>query len=145
MKSWSWGKEGPQITETAILLPSNGAVRTTVSTTPNAVGFLSFGYLDSSVKALAIGGVAATEVNAANGSYPVVRPLNMMTMGMPEGLAAGYLDFILSAEGQEIVAAEGYIAIPDETAVASGERQWTHQPGRLDHSAAAGRETVRGL
>ena len=76
------------------------------------MGFLSFGYLDSSVKALAIGGVAATEVNAANGTYPVVRPLNMMTMGMPEGLAAGYLDFIVGAEGQAVVAEEGYIAIP---------------------------------
>ena len=106
------GKEGPQITDTAILLPSNGAVRTTVSTTPNAVGFLSFGYLDGSVKALSIDGAAATEANAANGSYPVVRPLNMMTDGAPEGAAAAFLDYIIGDAGQAVVAEEGYIAIP---------------------------------
>ena len=105
------GKEGPQITDTAILLPSNGAVRTTVSTTPNAVGFLSFGYLDGTVKALSVNGVAATEANAGNGSYPVVRPLNMMTDGTPEGAAAAFLDFILGGEGQAVVAEEGYITL----------------------------------
>jgi phosphate transport system substrate-binding protein len=60
------GKE-TQIVDTAILLPSNGAVRTTLSTTPHAIGFLSFGYLDESVKALQIDGVAATAENAASG------------------------------------------------------------------------------
>ena len=99
------------IAGTAILLPSNGAVRTTVSTTPNSVGFLSFSYLDESVKALAIDGAEPTAANAANGSYPIMRPLNMMTKGAPSGLAEAYLDFALSAEGQAVVEEEGYIAI----------------------------------
>lgn len=63
------------MTETAILQPSNGSVRTTVSTTPDAIGYLSFGYLDESVKAISVDGVAPTEANASNGTYPVVRPL----------------------------------------------------------------------
>jgi phosphate transport system substrate-binding protein len=103
--------EGPVIADTAILQPSNGAVRTTVSTTPDAVGFLSFGYLDASVKALKVDGVEPTEANAANGSYPIVRPLNMMTGEEPSGIVKAWLDFVLSAEGQAVVVEEGYISV----------------------------------
>ncbi len=99
------------ITANAILQPSNGAVRTTVSTTPNAVGFLSFGYLDDTTKSLMVNDVAPTEENAADGSYSVVRPLNMMTNGDPKGAVAAWLDFILSEGGQAIVAEEGYIKV----------------------------------
>jgi len=105
------GKDGPVIADTAILQPSNGALRTTVSTTPDSIGFLSFGYLDSSTKALAVDGVLPTPENASNGTYPIVRPLNMMTNGEPGDLAKAWLDFIFSAEGQAIVADEGYISV----------------------------------
>jgi len=105
------GKKGPPIVDTAILQPSNGAVRTTVSTTPNSIGFLSFGYLDESVKALAIDEVEATEENAASGVYPIVRPLNLLTKGEPTGVVKAWLGFILSEEGQKIIVEEGYIAV----------------------------------
>ena len=105
------GKEGPPIVDTAILQPSNGAVRTTVATTPDSIGFLSFGYLDESVKALAVDGVEATEANAASGDYPIVRPLNLLIKGEPSGVVKAWLDFILSDEGQAIVVEEGYIAV----------------------------------
>jgi phosphate transport system substrate-binding protein len=98
------------IVDTALLQPSNGAVKTTVSTTPFSVGFLSFGYLDESVKALAIDGVEPTVANAQSDEYPVVRPLNMVTKGEPTGLARDFLDFIMSDEGQAIVAEE-YIPV----------------------------------
>ncbi|MFZ3152188.1 MAG: phosphate ABC transporter substrate-binding protein [Anaerolineaceae bacterium] len=99
------------ITENAILQPSNGAVRTTVSTTPYSIGYLSFGYLDESVKALSIEGIAPTEENASNGTYPVVRPLNMLTNGEPEGIVKSFLDYVLSSEGQAVVKEEGYIPV----------------------------------
>jgi len=105
------GKDGPVIVDTAILQPSNGAVRTTVSTTPDSVGFLSLGYLDQSVKALKMDGVEATEANALSGAYPIVRPLNMLTKGEPTGVVKAWLDFILSAAGQAIVSEEGYIPV----------------------------------
>jgi phosphate transport system substrate-binding protein len=105
------GKEGPPIVDTAILQPSNGAVRTTVSTTPDSIAFLSFGYLDESTKVLTIDGVEATEANAASGAYPIVRPLNLLTKGEPTGVVKDWLDFILSDEGQAIVVEEGYIAV----------------------------------
>lgn len=104
------GKDS-KIVDTAILHPSNGAVRTAVSTTPDSIGYLSFGYLDKSVKTLSVGGVEATEENAKSGKYPIVRPLNMLTKGEPTGAAKSWLDFILGAEGQAIVKAEGYIPL----------------------------------
>jgi len=99
------------MTETAILQPSNGSVRTTVSTTPDAIGYLSFGYLDESVKAISVDGVAPTEANASNGTYPVVRPLNIITYGEPSGDLKLFIDYILSDSGQTIVGDEGYIAV----------------------------------
>ncbi len=95
----------------AILQPSNGSVRTTVSTTPYSIGYISFGYLDSTVKSISIDGVAPTEPNAADGSYPIVRPLNMLTNGEPTGNVKAFLDFILSEAGQKLVVDDGYISV----------------------------------
>jgi len=92
------------IVDTALLQPSNGAVKTTVASTPLSVGYISFGYLDDSVKPLAIDGVGPTVANAQNDTYPVVRPLNMVTKGEPTGLAKAFIDFIMTDEGQQIVA-----------------------------------------
>jgi phosphate transport system substrate-binding protein len=100
------------ITETALLQQSNGQVRTTVSTTPNAMGYLSFGFLDESVNTVAIDGVEPTVDNVKNESYSIFRPLNMLTNGEPSALAQAFLDFILSADGQAIVA-EDYITVTD--------------------------------
>ena len=99
------------ITEGAILQPSNGAVRTTISVTPGAIGFLSFGYLDDQTKPLAVDGILPTEEFAASGSYTIVRPLNMVTNGNPEGIAAAFLEFIMSEDGQAIVTSEGYLPV----------------------------------
>ncbi len=104
------GDETP-ILAGAILQPSNGAVRTTVSTTPDAIGFVSFGYVDQSVKVLQVEGAAPTEANASDGSYPIVRPLNMLTNGEPTGAVKAWLDWILSEAGQQVVAGEGYIRV----------------------------------
>ncbi len=98
------------ITAQAILLPSNGAIRTTVAGDPNSIGFLSFGYLDSSVKALSIEGITGTVENAKNGSYPIVRPLLFLTRNQPEGTVKQFIDFCLGPEGQAIVA-QDYIPV----------------------------------
>lgn len=99
------------ITETAILQPSNGAIRTTVATTPGSIAFISFGYLDNSTKPMAIDGTLPTAENVNSGSYPVVRPLNMVTYGEPTGAVSEWLEFIVGEDGQAIVAAEGYLPI----------------------------------
>lgn len=97
------------ITGMAILQPSNGAVMTTVSTTPNSIAYVSFGYLNESVTAVSVNGVAPTVDNAVAGRYPVVRPLCMLTDGQPGAAVQGWLDFIMGAEGQAIVVEEGYL------------------------------------
>ncbi len=102
--------EDALITAMAILQPSNGAVRTTVAGDPNAIGFLSFGYLDSSTRAMSIDGVAATVDNAQNGTYPIVRPLLFLTRSEPTGLVKEFIDFCLGPEGQAIVAVD-YIPV----------------------------------
>ncbi len=99
------------ISAAAILQPSNGAVLTTVAGTPSSIAYLSFGYVNGSVKTISIGGVAPTPQNASSGAYPVVRPLNMVTKGEPGPLARDFLDFIYSADGQAIVADEGYLPV----------------------------------
>jgi phosphate transport system substrate-binding protein len=98
------------ITAGAVLQPSNGAVRTTVAGDPDSIAFLSFGYLDSSVKAFSIEGIAASVANAKNGTYPIVRPLLFLTKGQPTGLVKAFIDFSLSSEGQAIVAKD-YIPV----------------------------------
>jgi phosphate transport system substrate-binding protein len=108
-------KEGDEsktkpIFERALLQQSNGQVRTTVATTPNSIAFLSFGFLDDSIAKVNIDGVAPTVADVKNGSYPIVRPLNMLTNGEPSELAKAFIDFILSPDGQAIVAKD-YITV----------------------------------
>jgi phosphate transport system substrate-binding protein len=98
------------IFEKALLQQSNGQVRTTVATTPNSIGYLSFGFLDDSIRSVPIDGVDTTVDNVKNGSYPIVRPLNMLTNGAPNELAQAFLDYVLGPQGQEIVAEE-YVTV----------------------------------
>jgi len=102
---------GTEVAPNAEFLPSNGAVKQKVAATPNAIGYISLGYVNLSVKAVSVGGVACNEANCLNGSYPVTRYLNFITKGEPGGLTREFIDFCLSAEGQKIVEEEGYINI----------------------------------
>jgi phosphate transport system substrate-binding protein len=98
------------IYEKALLQQSNGQVRTTVSTTPNAIGYLSFGFLDDSIKGVPVAGIEPTVANVKNGTYPIVRPLNMLTNGAPGELAQAFLDYVLGPDGQAIVSKD-YVTI----------------------------------
>jgi phosphate transport system substrate-binding protein len=93
---------------------SNGGIQQKVSQTPGALGYVGLGYTDG-VKPLALNvngaDVEPTLKNITDGTYPISRPLYMLTNGEPEGLAQRYLEFIMSAEGQEIVASEDYIPL----------------------------------
>jgi phosphate transport system substrate-binding protein len=132
------------ITENALLQQSNGQVRTTVATTPNSVGYLSFGFLDDTIQTVKIAGVDPTVANVKNGSYPIVRPLNMLTNGAPGELAQLFLDYILSAEGQAIVAKE-YITVADEEATVEEVPSSNTQAGMSGSIQLAGSTTVQPL
>ncbi|MCQ1537627.1 phosphate ABC transporter substrate-binding protein [Methanocalculus taiwanensis] len=96
-------------------LNSNGAVKQTVAQTPDAVGYVGLGYIDTTVKAISINKdgtlVAPTIDNVKNKTYPIARSLHMYTNGPKTGLVKDYLDFLMSAEGQQIVSKEGFVPI----------------------------------
>ncbi|MBC7230394.1 MAG: phosphate ABC transporter substrate-binding protein [Actinobacteria bacterium] len=93
----------------AIECNSNGIVRQTVASTPHSIGYVSLGYLDSSVKALKYGGVTGNKETAVNKTYPLSRYLHMFTKGEATGLAKAFIDFVLSDEFQNEVVAKEYI------------------------------------
>lgn len=95
---------------------SNGAVTQTVTQTPGAIGYVSIGFVSNDVKALPIwyNGqkiVAPTLDNVKTKTYPVSRDLYIITNGSPSGLAGDFIKYILSADGQKIVADEGYVTV----------------------------------
>jgi len=94
------------VTATAKQHASNGLLRQAVAANENAIGFLSMGYLDSSVKAPNLDGQEVSMDTARDGSYNVVRNFNMVTSGAPTGLAKSFIDWILGSEGQAIVIKE---------------------------------------
>lgn len=98
-----------RITPRAIVQDSNGAVRQLVADDPNAIGFISLGLVDETVKAVSLEGVAATRENVINGTYGLSRPFLFMVNGQPEGDAKLFMDFTLSEEGQLIMMNEGLV------------------------------------
>ena len=99
------------ITQSAEISNSTSVVMTTVAGNPDAIGYISLGSLDNTVKALEIDGVAATVDNINNGTYKVYRPFNIATKEGRSETAQDFVNFIMSEQGQAIVAEEGYISV----------------------------------
>ena len=92
---------------------SNGVMRQKVASTDNAIGYLSKGYVDSSVKELKLDGVESTTQNAVSKNYKLSRYLHMFTKGEATELAKAYIDFVLSGDFQSATVAEEYIPIKE--------------------------------
>lgn len=90
---------------------SNGSVQKNVAQTPGAISYISLEYVDSTVKAFTIDGVIPSITTVIDGTYPINRPLLMITDGEPAGLAKDYLEFILSEDGQNILRDNGFIPV----------------------------------
>ena len=103
-------KKGP-IAATANVVPSNGAMKVAISQDKDAIGYAGIGHVDPSVKAVVLDGVTASQENAMNGSYPVVRKLYMNTKGEPSRLVKAFIDYILSPDGSAIITQHGYIPL----------------------------------
>lgn len=100
---------------TAAVLPGTGQVRFVVAQSEGAVGYISVGFVDKTVKAISIDGVAPTEANITNKSYPVSRLLYMLTKGQPKGLAKDFIAFVLSPAVQDTVVRDaGFLPIGGE-------------------------------
>lgn len=112
------GNKVDKTTKEAVIAGKTDIMLTNVSSDEYAIGYVSTGSLNDGIKALMVDGAAPTTENIKNGSYKVARPFNIATKGEPTGLAKDFIDFIMSAEGQEVVA-KSYIKI-DDAAVAYG-------------------------
>ena len=116
------GRRRDLTTRNAIIANQTNIVLRNIANDANAIGYVSLGSLNNTVKALQIDGVAPTPANIKNGTYKAFRPFNIATKGVPTGLTKDFIDFILSAEGQAVVVANGYIAVGGDLASYSGTR-----------------------
>ncbi|MDR2035039.1 MAG: substrate-binding domain-containing protein [Helicobacteraceae bacterium] len=108
------GKRKDMTTKEAIVARQTDVVMTTVAQNKYAIGYISLGSLNKTIKAVNIDGVKATAENVKNGTYPISRPFNIATKGEPSALANDFIDFIFSAQGQAVVA-KSYVAIKDKS------------------------------
>lgn len=101
----------------AIVIGPNGQAIKTLEGNPDAIGYVSIGSAEkaveqgSPIKLLPLDGVAATTDNVRNGTYPLRRPLNLVTKGPATGRAKELIDFMLTSEGQQIVADQDFVAL----------------------------------
>jgi phosphate transport system substrate-binding protein len=98
-------------------LNSNGAVLQNVAQTPAAIGYVSIGFVSSSIRALPIMDsktntvIAPTIDNVKTRTYPISRNLYLITNGQPTGLSGDFIKFLLSPDGQKIVSDQGYVTL----------------------------------
>lgn len=108
---WKKALKKGEITKTANFVKSHGAMKSAISVDPYGIGFISVGYLDDTVKPVSLDGVFPTLENVRKGVYKISRGLYMNTKGEPSGLTRLFIDYILSKEGQKIVAEKGFISV----------------------------------
>jgi phosphate transport system substrate-binding protein len=97
------------LTKDALIQDSNGTIRETVANDPNAIGYLSHGLLNDKIKAIKIDGQECTTELITAGSYKLVRPIYLLVKGAPQGEVQNFIDYILSADGQQTIKANGLI------------------------------------
>lgn len=103
-------------TTSAEISQSTSVVLTTVAGNKNSIGYVSLGSLNDAVKAVKVDGVDATVENIKGGSYAVSRPFLVVTNDKLTDVSKDFIKFILSKQGQDIIAEEGYITIDDNAA-----------------------------
>ena len=100
---------GQHIAASALVQDSTGAVRQMVASDPAAIGYVSIGLVDASIKALRLHGVEATEANIDLGKYPLVRPFLFVIATEPRGAAKDFIDWITGPEGRALTRREGLL------------------------------------
>jgi phosphate transport system substrate-binding protein len=114
------GIENTAISPEAEIQSGTDAIVTSVSGNPLAIGYISLGSLNDTVKAVTVDGVVATAETVKSGEYAIQRPFNIATKGAPTPEAQDFINFIMSAEGQAIAAEEGFVAADDAAAPFAG-------------------------
>uniref|UniRef100_UPI0035A1A822 substrate-binding domain-containing protein n=1 Tax=Jeotgalibaca porci TaxID=1868793 RepID=UPI0035A1A822 len=105
-------ENGEEVDETyieAVIQNGTEGVLSTVAGDSSAIGYVSLGSLNDTVRGLPIDGVEPTNETVQDGSFPISRNFNIAWNGDIEAVAQDFIDYILSAEGQEIAVNEGYV------------------------------------
>lgn len=105
-----------EINPRSIVQDSNGTVRQLTGEDPNAIGYISLGLVNPSVKSLELDGVAATHENVINGSYNLSRPFLFVSNGEPTGDVKLFIDYVLSEEGKALLNREGLVTFENGSA-----------------------------
>ena len=108
------GNKVDNTTEDAKITNSTSVMMTTVAGDENAIGYISLGSLNDTVKAVKIDGAEASAENVANDTYKVSRPFNIITTDKLSDAAKDFENYILSSDGQQIVEDNGYIKVADD-------------------------------
>jgi ABC-type phosphate transport system, periplasmic component len=115
------GEKVDNTTEEADISNSTAVMMTTVAGDEAAIGYISLGSLNDTVKALNIDGAEASVENIKSGTYKISRPFNIATGKNVTETAQDFINFILSAEGQAVVESAGYISSVDGKAFDGGK------------------------
>ena len=100
-------------TPTAAITNSTSVMMTSVAGDANAIGYISLGSLNNTVKALSIDGAEATAENVKSGTYKVARPFNIVTKDGVSDVAQDFIDYIMSSDGQKVVEENGCSSVAD--------------------------------
>lgn len=107
------GNKADNTTEEAIITNNTEVMLTTVAGSEYAIGYVSLGSLNDSVKAVSIDGVEPSVEGIKDGSYAIARPFNIATKDGLSDVAQDFVNFIMSADGQSIIEGKGYIPVND--------------------------------
>ncbi len=107
------GNKVDYTTQDADITNNTSVMMTSVAGNPKAIGYISLGSLNNSVKAAKIDGADANVENIKSGAYKISRPFNIATTGEVNGPTQAFIDFIMSSDGQVVIEKSGYIKASD--------------------------------
>ena len=123
------GEKVDNTTEEAIITNSTDVMLTSVAGDTYAIGYVSLGSLNDTVKAVKIDGAEATVENIKSGTYKIARPFNIATKGEVSEAAQDFINYIMSDDGQKVIEDNGYISVSD---------------GKFESNGAKGKIVVAG-
>jgi phosphate transport system substrate-binding protein len=100
-----------ELTPSALMLVSNLAILQEVASSPGCIGYVGLGYVQKDVKVMSLDGIFPSPENVRLKKYPLARALYLYLSRPPEGKVQDFLEFVLSEEGQRLVAEEGFIPV----------------------------------
>ena len=115
------GNKVDNTTEDASVTNNTSVMMSTVAGNEYAIGYISLGSLNDSVKAVKIDGNEATVDNIKSGTYKISRPFNIVTKDGLSDVAQDFIDYILSSDGQGVIEKNGYIKNSDNGAYAGSK------------------------